>query len=1643
MREFPIAKTVFALGLAACLAGGAYAETIDFENPAYATDKTVVGSDGWLQASTDPVTAQDNFKIQAGTLGEGRWLHARTAGLATVYRPLGNALGNAQLIDVRWRWRGLSDSAHLCVGVAGSAGAVRQADRALACLEPGGTLSAQGGSLVAAPTAETWRKGAWLYMRMVLDNTAGTTGRFTLYVADDSLRAVERIALPAALMGGSGAAARIAIRGEDGTGYADVDDFSWEAIAQWQPAADGDTAWSSGKNWSTGAPPDSDARVLFPDGGLRGCLLDRDATVRSVTMASGFKGTFNLGARTLGVLGNGDFTGGATASGSGQIRFPSAHSSSLMGSQANRALPVIRHDGKGVLRLDGRALLAAGLIQSAGAFDFNGFDLMLAGAWVVQAGGPGTLRNLDGRSIIAVQGVRLEGSAPDTLLGLATSPRGWTLNQSGTDSLTARYALLGNARSTGNPGFAYLSADAGGTAGWTFFNVPAFALQPRDTTLRPGETAVLRVSLAAKAGATYQWLRNDIEIPGARDSILTLASLRKSDSGAVFSCKASNPAGYAFSRAATVKVAFPAPTSLPAPRTFTDSQDVQLVPPLASARIYYSLNGGPWQAYVAALSLRDSTVVRAYAVLAGDTSATAVLSFPKASLPQLAAPSILPDVPGFAESLVVSLSHPVAGARLYYTLNGDDPNEASTPYQAPFTLKATATVRAIAYLEGSRPSPVRSRIYARQGGEALPSPTADPSGGAFTDSVFVRLTPPPGYPDADIYWVLEPPAPGDAGGPAKYDGAVAIHRTCILKALAVAGSRASDTVRWAFRRNLGPPLVSPKGRIFPDTLRVRASGASGDSGAVVRYTLDGSDPGPTSTLFPSQGILLDSSSDLKVMALRAGETGPIAAEAYTLIPDTPSAAPHGGDYSSPIRIVLASSAPRASVYYTLDGSTPGPENGSAPYAGPIDLAANATLKAVAVAGTGAQARRGPIRIENYAFIAPGKRVLGPGQRLQLSGNYSLTSVYAGASPVDVEIIAANTVSEGLKGFRDILFGIRLSLPDGAGAFPKVAFNAPAGEPRALFQLVSAGMARWVSARDTTSLDAPGTYFLAVDTAAPILRYAGETFTGEDSTRLVVTIEDNVQNLSLDLERSDDPAGSFAGREVSPILVLGVNAKNPRGDLKPLTIKLRVSDHTLATAFPPDGSAYPLAQKFGDGAHSPAAYHIGGDAQAPWDMVSVPLATEKPLTVSQLRKNNGVPALQGSVLDSSTGKYRFLAPEEPIPSGRSVWLAAPTSLTSLAFPALQTAPRRGKATSRLTLHPGWNQVADPGLAPLWWPVSRANAEIYRASQLKGLHTWDAIAGGYTHAESLEPWRGYFAYYYGGRDTIVTLLEEAPVPPAAKTATAAPGQSGAGLGVGLRMSWPDGSDLMLGAAMGAQDGFGLEDEARPPSPGTGGTRLYSDRAGARLETDIVGWRPGSIYVWKVVAGLSRRASGPSIQAGANPSAATSGTAAAPAPDALTAFCESLPPGYSAWAVSHSRGLRFPLSGDATRTAMPWHPGYTDTLEVLAGPAAELESRFGRIPLRPGPFSARAIPSPGGYVLRLDLPAAGRFRLTLFSLDGRAAEDRSLDLPAGRYRLESMGRLAPGLYALRLLASGLAADAGEGAGIPTHTSLKLAIP
>ena len=66
----------------------------------------------------------------------------------------------------------------------------------------------------------------------------------------------------------------------------------------------------------------------------------------------------------------------------------------------------------------------------------------------------------------------------------------------------------------------------------------------------------------------------------------------------------------------------------------------------------------------------------------------------------LASPSIKPAAGTYFGSVQVSITCSTPGAKIYYTINGDDPTTSSTEYTGAFTLNSSATVKAISTLDG-------------------------------------------------------------------------------------------------------------------------------------------------------------------------------------------------------------------------------------------------------------------------------------------------------------------------------------------------------------------------------------------------------------------------------------------------------------------------------------------------------------------------------------------------------------------------------------------------------------------------------------------------------------------------------------------------------------------------------------------------------------------------------------------------------------------------------------------------------------------------------------------------------------------------------------------------------------------------------
>lgn len=123
---------------------------------------------------------------------------------------------------------------------------------------------------------------------------------------------------------------------------------------------------------------------------------------------------------------------------------------------------------------------------------------------------------------------------------------------------------------------------------------------------------------------------------------------------------------------------------------------------------------------------------------------------------------------------------------------------------------------------------------------------------------------------------------------------------------------------------------------------------SATPGATIYYTIDGSVPSTTSTEYTGP-VSVSSALTLKAIAIKSGiADSDVLTETYAIISGAvPPVAYHsGGNYLTAQSVTLTTATPGASIYYTVDGSTP--SAGSTLYSGPISVASSLTLKAIAI-----------------------------------------------------------------------------------------------------------------------------------------------------------------------------------------------------------------------------------------------------------------------------------------------------------------------------------------------------------------------------------------------------------------------------------------------------------------------------------------------------------------------------------------------------------------------------------------------------------------------------------------------------------------------------------------------------------------------
>jgi len=397
----------------------------------------------------------------------------------------------------------------------------------------------------------------------------------------------------------------------------------------------------------------------------------------------------------------------------------------------------------------------------------------------------------------------------------------------------------------------------------------------------------------------------------------------------------------------TINLPATAPVFSVASGTYTSAQTVAISSSTPAATIYYTTNGATpttsSSIYSGPIAVSASETIQAIAIASGYSASPVSSAAYTINLPAAApAFSVAPGTYTSAQTVAISSSTPAA--TIYYTTNGATPTTSSPIYAGPITVSASETIQAIAIASGYSASPVSSAAYTIN----LPAaaPVFSPAAGTYTSTQTVSIS--SSTPTATIYYTTNGATP--TTGSNVYSGPITVSNSETIQAIAIAsGYSASPVSSASYTINLpaAAPIFSVAAGTYTSVQTVAIT--SSTPAATIYYTTNGATPTTNSSIYAGP-ITVSASETVQAIAIATGySNSPVSSAAYTI--NLPAAAPifslSAGSYNLVEVVSLSTPTPGATIYYTMDGSTP--TTASAIYSGPINIVTSLTLQAIAIA----------------------------------------------------------------------------------------------------------------------------------------------------------------------------------------------------------------------------------------------------------------------------------------------------------------------------------------------------------------------------------------------------------------------------------------------------------------------------------------------------------------------------------------------------------------------------------------------------------------------------------------------------------------------------------------------------------------------
>jgi hypothetical protein len=270
----------------------------------------------------------------------------------------------------------------------------------------------------------------------------------------------------------------------------------------------------------------------------------------------------------------------------------------------------------------------------------------------------------------------------------------------------------------------------------------------------------------------------------------------------------------------------------------------------------------------------------------------------------------------------------VGGTSYTYRLSATQKKKLSLSRIATATTPAGAT---------PTPTPTPTPVA-----ETVATPVIAPAAGTYTDNVQVTIS--TATAGATIRYTTNGIDP-TAASPA-YTTALNLTTTTTIKARAFKSGLNDSAIAMAvytitITPTVSPPAFAPAAGTFIDAVQVTMSTPT--SGAVIRYTLDGSTPTAASSLYGG-GLTFFGTTTLKARAFKAGSNdSSVTTATYTIAAAAPVLSPTPGTFANSASVTMSSTTAGATIRYTTNGADP--TAASTLYTGAVALTTTTTLKA--------------------------------------------------------------------------------------------------------------------------------------------------------------------------------------------------------------------------------------------------------------------------------------------------------------------------------------------------------------------------------------------------------------------------------------------------------------------------------------------------------------------------------------------------------------------------------------------------------------------------------------------------------------------------------------------------------------------------